>query len=158
MCRSPFFEVSACPTPFGDAKRTAVRFHSRSGFEAARQSARRLDRVITRRCCWRIWPEDSDRQVAAQLGHVSGDLHVVLRFTVDNMPPQQLRAVVGARVSHLDDDKETTRKVSHLAQTEEGERWAQAQGYAVVGRFEDLGISASQSTEPTALAALWPQR
>lgn len=59
---------------------------------------------------------------------------------------QQLRAVVGARVSHLDDDKATTRKVSHLAQTEEGERWAQAQGYAIVGRFEDLGVSAGKTT------------
>jgi site-specific DNA recombinase len=57
-----------------------------------------------------------------------------------------LRAIVGARVSHLDDDKETTRKVSHLAQTEEGERWAQGRGYEVVGRFEDLGISAGKTT------------
>jgi site-specific DNA recombinase len=53
---------------------------------------------------------------------------------------------VGARVSHLDDDKETTRKVSHLAQTEEGERWAQTHGYDVVGTFEDLGISAGKTT------------
>jgi site-specific DNA recombinase len=59
---------------------------------------------------------------------------------------QPLRAVVGARVSHLDDDKDTTRKVSHLAQTEECERWAQAQGYTVVGSFEDLGISAGKTT------------
>ncbi len=57
-----------------------------------------------------------------------------------------LRAVVGARVSHLDDDKDSTRKVSHLAQTEEGERWALAQGYTVVGRFEDLGVSAGKTT------------
>ncbi|CAN5352199.1 hypothetical protein BH11ACT6_BH11ACT6_01660 [soil metagenome] len=55
-----------------------------------------------------------------------------------------LRAVVGARVSHLDDAKENTRKVSHLAQTEEGERWARAQGYTIVGRFEDLGVSAGK--------------
>ena len=55
-------------------------------------------------------------------------------------------AVVGARVSHLDDDKDNTRKISHLAQTEEGERWSQAQGYTVVGRFEDLGISAGKTT------------
>lgn len=59
---------------------------------------------------------------------------------------RELRAVVGARVSHLDDDKETTRKVSHLAQTEEGVRWAQNHGYAVVGTFEDLGISAGRTT------------
>lgn len=60
--------------------------------------------------------------------------------------PKPLRAVVGARVSHLDDDKGSTRKVSHLAQTEEGERWAQAHGYTIVGRFEDLGISAGKTT------------
>jgi site-specific DNA recombinase len=75
---------------------------------------------------------------------VSGGLHVVLGATVDNMPSQQLRAVVGARVSHLDDDKETTRKVSHLAQTEEGIRWAQGRGYSVEGTFEDLGVSAGK--------------
>lgn len=54
--------------------------------------------------------------------------------------------MVGARVSHLDDDRESTRKVSHLAQTEEGERWAQAKGYTVVGSFEDLGVSAGKTT------------
>jgi|GEM_PF-6284610 len=59
---------------------------------------------------------------------------------------QQLRALVGARVSHLDDAKDNTRKVSHLAQTEEGARWAEAQGYAVVGTFEDLGVSAGKTT------------
>jgi site-specific DNA recombinase len=59
---------------------------------------------------------------------------------------RQLRCLVGARVSHLDDDKSNTRKVSHLAQTEEGERWAAAQGYTVVGRFEDLGVSAGKTT------------
>jgi hypothetical protein len=55
-----------------------------------------------------------DRQVATQLRYVPGRLAVVLRATADNMP-EPLRAVVGARVSHLDDDKETTRKVWHLA-------------------------------------------
>ncbi|WP_078353200.1 recombinase family protein [Mycobacteroides chelonae] len=59
---------------------------------------------------------------------------------------QQLRAVVGSRVSHLDDDKATTRKVSHKAQTEEGERWAKSQGYEVVGAFEDLGVSVGKTT------------
>lgn len=59
---------------------------------------------------------------------------------------QQLRAVVGARVSHLDDAVENTRKVSHKAQAEEGERWASGQGYKVVGRFEDLGVSAGKTT------------
>ena len=51
---------------------------------------------------------------------MTGGLHVVLGVTLDNMA-KPLRAVVGARVSHLDDDKDNTRKVSHLAQTEEGE-------------------------------------
>ncbi|MCV7277699.1 recombinase family protein [Mycolicibacter arupensis] len=46
----------------------------------------------------------------------------------------------------MDDDKASTRKVSHLAQTEEGERWAQSHGYTVVGTFEDLGISAGKTT------------
>lgn len=59
---------------------------------------------------------------------------------------RQLRAVVGARVSHLDDDNDNTRKVSHLAQTEEGVRWAEGRGYAVVGTFEDLGVSAGKTT------------
>ena len=59
---------------------------------------------------------------------------------------RSLRAVVGSRVSHLDADKENTRKVSHVAQTEEGERWAETQGYAVVGNFEDLGVSAGKTT------------
>jgi DNA invertase Pin-like site-specific DNA recombinase len=59
---------------------------------------------------------------------------------------RRLRAVVGARVPHLDDDIDTTRKVSHLAQTEEGERWAEARGYSVVGTFEDLGVSAGKTT------------
>jgi site-specific DNA recombinase len=54
--------------------------------------------------------------------------------------------VVGARVSHRDDDKDSTRKVSHLAQIEEGERWAKSHGYEIVGRFEDLGISAGKTT------------
>ncbi|WP_083420708.1 recombinase family protein [Mycolicibacterium llatzerense] len=62
------------------------------------------------------------------------------------MDNKGLRAVVGARVSHLDDDRESTRKVSHLAQTEEGERWAQSKGYTVVGSFEDLGVSAGKTT------------
>ena len=54
---------------------------------------------------------------------------------------------LSAPASHtLDDDKDSTRKVSHLAQTEEGERWARAKDYAVVGKFEDLGVSAGKTT------------
>jgi site-specific DNA recombinase len=68
----------------------------------------------------------------------------VANINIEGQPV--LRAVVGARVSHLDDDIENTRKVSHLAQVAEGERWALAQGYEVCGRFEDLGISAGKTT------------
>ncbi|MBS1695139.1 MAG: recombinase family protein [Actinobacteria bacterium] len=46
----------------------------------------------------------------------------------------------------MDDDKESTRKVSHIAQTEEGVRWAQSRGFDVVGTFEDLGVSAGKTT------------
>lgn len=55
---------------------------------------------------------------------------------------------MGARVSKitLDAESKTTTKVSHRAQTEEGERWAQAQGYEIVGTFEDLGVSAGKTT------------
>ena len=49
-------------------------------------------------------------------------------------------------MSHLDDDKQNTRKVSHIAQTEEGVRWAQSRGFEVVGTFEDLGVSAGKTT------------
>ncbi|WP_235680603.1 recombinase family protein [Mycobacteroides abscessus] len=59
---------------------------------------------------------------------------------------QQLRAIVGSRVSHLSDQVETTSKVSHLAQRAEGERWAKSRGYEVVGAFEDLGVSAGRTT------------
>lgn len=65
---------------------------------------------------------------------------------MDNVTQRKLRAIVGARVSHLDDDKENTRKVSHLAQTEEGVRWAGLRGFEVVGTFEDLGVSAGKTT------------
>ena len=71
-------------------------------------------------------------------------LDVVLCFTVDNT--RKLRAIVGARVSHLDDDKANTRKVSHIAQTEEGARWAESRGFEVVGSFQDLGVSAGKTT------------
>lgn len=49
-------------------------------------------------------------------------------------------------MSHLDDDKATTRKVSHIAQTEEGARWAESRGFEVVGTFQDLGVSAGKTT------------
>jgi site-specific DNA recombinase len=50
-----------------------------------------------------------------------------------------LRAIVGARVSHL----QGPQKVSHQAQLETSTKWAKANGYKIVGSFEDLGVSAS---------------
>jgi site-specific DNA recombinase len=76
---------------------------------------------------------------------VAGGLHVVLRDGDFDNTAKPLRAVVGSRVSHLDDAKDNTRKVSYRAQTEEGSGWALAHGYAVVGAFEDLGISAGKT-------------
>ncbi|MFF0635957.1 recombinase family protein [Nocardia sp. NPDC004151] len=58
------------------------------------------------------------------------------------MEQHQLRAVVGARVSKMQGPE----KVSHLAQKEEGVRWAENKGYKVVDTFEDLGVSAGKTT------------
>ncbi|MHA7662372.1 recombinase family protein [Mycolicibacterium sp. HS_4_1] len=38
-------------------------------------------------------------------------------------------------------------KVSHLAQLESATKWAEAKGYAIVGTFEDLGVSAEKRPE-----------
>lgn len=54
---------------------------------------------------------------------------------------QQLRAVVGARVSVV----QGPQKVSHIAQHATGDRWADQNGAEVVGRFEDLNVSATVS-------------
>jgi site-specific DNA recombinase len=51
----------------------------------------------------------------------------------------KLRALVGARVSVLQGPE----KVSHIAQLETASKWAEANGYEIVGQFEDLGVSAS---------------
>ncbi|OBJ41315.1 integrase [Mycolicibacterium mucogenicum] len=51
----------------------------------------------------------------------------------------QLRAIVGARVSVLNGPQ----KVSHHAQLETATKWAESNGYEIVGAFEDLGVSAS---------------
>lgn len=53
--------------------------------------------------------------------------------------PAKLRAIVGARVSVLQGQQ----KVSHIAQIETATKWAEANGYKIVGSFEDLGVSAS---------------
>jgi site-specific DNA recombinase len=52
---------------------------------------------------------------------------------------QQLRALVGARVSHV----QGPQKVSHIAQQETGLKWVAEHGHTVVGTIHDLGVSAS---------------
>lgn len=59
------------------------------------------------------------------------------------MATQTLRALVGARVSVV----QGPQKVSHLAQIETATKWAEAKGYAIVGTFEDLGVSAEKRPE-----------
>jgi DNA invertase Pin-like site-specific DNA recombinase len=54
---------------------------------------------------------------------------------------QQLRALVGARVSHVSG----LQKVSHIAQQETGLKWVAEHGHTVVGTIQDLGVSASVS-------------
>ncbi|MGO8939440.1 MAG: recombinase family protein [Mycobacterium sp.] len=57
------------------------------------------------------------------------------------MPSQQLRALVGARVSHV----QGPQKVSHLAQQETARKWVREHGHKIVGTIQDLGVSASVS-------------
>src|SRR5690606_23515030 len=57
------------------------------------------------------------------------------------MTRHQLRAVVGARVSVL----HGAQKDSHIAQHDIGVRWAEENGAAVVGTFQDLDVSATVS-------------
>jgi site-specific DNA recombinase len=49
----------------------------------------------------------------------------------------QIRAVVGARVSHMSEEK-----ASHISQRSKGEAYAESQNWTVVGAFEDLDVSA----------------
>jgi site-specific DNA recombinase len=49
-----------------------------------------------------------------------------------------IRAVVGARVSHVQGEEKT----SHISQRGKGEAYAESQGWTVVGAFEDLDVSA----------------
>jgi DNA invertase Pin-like site-specific DNA recombinase len=49
-----------------------------------------------------------------------------------------VRALVGARVSHVQGEEKT----SHLTQRGKGEAYAESQGWEVVGAFEDLDVSA----------------
>lgn len=53
-------------------------------------------------------------------------------------PYMEIRAVVAARVSHVQGDEKT----SHLSQAEQGEKYASDHGWTVVGRVEDLNVSA----------------
>ncbi len=48
------------------------------------------------------------------------------------------RAIVGARVSHVQGDEKT----SHISQRGKGEAYAESQAWTVVGAFEDLDVSA----------------
>ncbi|UJD21135.1 serine integrase [Mycobacterium phage SororFago] len=50
----------------------------------------------------------------------------------------QVRALVGARVSHVQGEEKT----SHITQRGKGEAYAESQGWEVVGAFEDLDVSA----------------
>lgn len=59
------------------------------------------------------------------------------------MATKQLRALVGARVSHV----QGPQKVSHIAQLETTTKWAESKGYKIVGQFEDLGVSAEKRPE-----------
>jgi site-specific DNA recombinase len=52
---------------------------------------------------------------------------------------EQLRALVGARVSHV----QGPQKVSHIAQQETGLKWVAEHGHTVAGTIQDLGVSAS---------------
>lgn len=58
------------------------------------------------------------------------------------MESPQVRAIVGARVSHM----QGAEKTSHLTQHETGGKYAGVQGWEVVGSFEDLDVSALKTT------------
>jgi hypothetical protein len=49
----------------------------------------------------------------------------------------QIRAVVGARVSYVSEEK-----ASHISQRSKGEAYAESQNWTLVGAFEDLDVSA----------------
>jgi DNA invertase Pin-like site-specific DNA recombinase len=49
-----------------------------------------------------------------------------------------VRALVGARVSHVQGEEKT----SHISQRGKGQSYAESQGWTVVGAFEDLDVSA----------------
>jgi site-specific DNA recombinase len=49
-----------------------------------------------------------------------------------------VRAIVGARVSHVQGEEKT----SHISQRSKGEAYAESQDWTVVGAFEDLDVSA----------------
>lgn len=57
------------------------------------------------------------------------------------MGSQQLRAIVGARVSVV----QGPQKVSHIAQHATGTKWAEDNGAVVAGTFQDLDVSATVS-------------
>lgn len=58
------------------------------------------------------------------------------------MASRQVRAIVGARVSHV----QGKQKVSHLEQHDTGGKYSVGQGWDIVGSFEDLDISAIKTS------------
>lgn len=58
------------------------------------------------------------------------------------MSDSQVKALVGARVSHVQGPEKT----SHLTQRSKGEAYAESQGWVVVGGFEDLDVSALKTS------------
>lgn len=58
------------------------------------------------------------------------------------MASHPVRALVGARVSHV----QGAEKTSHLTQHKTGDKYADSAGWVVVGTFEDLDVSAIKTT------------
>lgn len=58
------------------------------------------------------------------------------------MGPPQIRALIGARVSHV----QGTEKLSHIEQARTGREYADRRGWPIVGTFEDLDVSAIKTT------------
>jgi hypothetical protein len=75
-----------------------------------------------------------------RLGDVIGDPPPEVQVLCDApyMSGAEVRAIVGARVSSVQGDEKT----SHITQPSKGDAYAESQDWTVVGRFEDLDVSA----------------
>jgi site-specific DNA recombinase len=71
------------------------------------------------------------------LGEVIADPPTEVQVLDDAPYMGQIRPVVGARVSHMSEEK-----ASHISQRSKGEAYAESQNWTVVGAFEDLDVSA----------------